>query len=183
MLHSAILEFFTAYYEMPPTEIQTLPYKCSSQQGAHSDMHLVSSPTVGARYSRESLAAAWCACERATEENRALIIYPGSHRFLKKPLSHFDNNYGNWVEDLDKFCRSNGCYPEVFLAEKGDALIWHGDLGHAGGKTSKSGSTRKSLVVHYCRLVEEAESPSPSLKRMKHKNDWYFAQPAQPVVG
>lgn len=183
MLHSAISEFLTAYYEMPPTAIQTLTYKYSSQQGAHSDMHLVSPPTVGASYSRESLAAAWCACEKANEENGALIIYPGSHRFLKKPLSHFDNNYGNWVEYLDRFCRSKGCHPEVFQAEKGDVLIWHGDLVHAGGRISKPGSTRKSLVVHYCRLAEEAESPSPGLKRMKHENGWYFAQRGQPVVG
>jgi phytanoyl-CoA hydroxylase len=182
MLHPVVAEFLTTYYETQPTAIQTLTYKYSSQQGAHSDMYLVSPPTVGADYFRESLAAAWYACERSDEENGALIIYPGSHRFLKKPLAYFGNNYGGWVEYLDEFCRSKGCPPEVFRAEKGDVLIWHGDLVHAGGRILNPGSTRKSLVVHYCRLSEESKSPSPSLKKVKHKNGWYFAQEAQSVT-
>jgi phytanoyl-CoA hydroxylase len=182
MLHPVVAEFLTSYYETQPTVIQTLTYKYSSQQGAHSDMYLVSPPTVGASYFRESLAAAWYACEKADEENGALIIYPGSHRFLKKPLAYFGNNYGGWVEYLDEFCRSKGCHPEVFLAEKGDVLIWHGDLVHAGGRILNPGATRKSFVVHYCRVSEESESPSPSRKKKRHVNGWHFAQEAQSIA-
>ena len=59
MLSPPVTGFLSAYYDEVPSAIQTLTYKYSSQQGAHSDLHLVSPPTVGAYYFRESLAAAW----------------------------------------------------------------------------------------------------------------------------
>lgn len=42
ILHPAIAGFLRAYYENPPTCIQSLTYRYSSQQGAHSDKYLVS---------------------------------------------------------------------------------------------------------------------------------------------
>ena len=80
-LHPACAEFLTALYGgVRPTAIQTLTYEFSSEQRAHSDKFLVSPPTVGPVYDRESLAASWIACEDADEHNGALVIYPGSHR-------------------------------------------------------------------------------------------------------
>ena len=102
ILHPNISGFLASYYEALPTAIQTLTYKYSSQQASHSDLHLVTPPTVGFNYYRESLAAAWVACEDSNEKNGALIIYPGSHKFLKKPLQFFNNDYGTWVKYLDK---------------------------------------------------------------------------------
>jgi hypothetical protein len=39
--------------------------------------------------------------------------------------------------------------PRIFLPRKGDMLIWHGYLAHAGTKIQDESLTRKSLVTHY----------------------------------
>ncbi len=173
MLAPPVTTFLSAYYDDAPTAIQTLTYKFSSQQGAHSDMHLVSPPTVGQQYFRESLTAAWFACEDADERNGALIIYPGSHRLLKKPLQSFPD-YASWTDYLDRLCRDSGCMPEVFQARKGDILFWHGDLVHAGGGIQDYGRTRKSFVVHYARVHEAVPSQDPSRRKRQHLGGWYY---------
>ncbi|MBL8350008.1 MAG: phytanoyl-CoA dioxygenase family protein [Burkholderiaceae bacterium] len=178
MLDPAITEFLTAYYDHPPTAIQTITYKYSSQQGTHSDLHLVSPPGAGGQYDRESLTAAWIACEDADETNGALVIYPGSHRLLKKSLQFFDMDYGRWVEYLDSHCRKMGCPPTIFHARRGDVLFWHGDLVHAGGPILQPGKTRKSLVVHYARIPESTPPAVPGLTKRRHRDGWLF-QPAQ----
>lgn len=177
MLAAPVTAFLSAYYETAPTAIQTLTYKFSSQQGAHSDLHLVSPPTVGRNYFRESLTAAWFACEDVDERNGALIIYPGSHRLLKKPLQSFPD-YASWSAYLDRLCRESGCAPEIFRARKGDILFWHGDLVHAGGGIEDYGRTRKSFVVHYARVHEETPSQDPSRIKQPHLGGWYFAKQA-----
>lgn len=178
MLSPPVTGFLSAYYDEVPTAIQTLTYKYSSQQGAHSDLHLVSPPTVGAYYFRESLAAAWFACEDADEQNGALVIYPGSHRLLKKPLQCFGDDYAAWVAYLDRLCRDHGCAPEVFRARKGDVLFWHGDLVHAGGRILDLQRTRKSFVVHYARVPESMSSPSPGKVKQRHLGGWLYANAA-----
>ena len=176
MLAAPVTNFLSAYYDDAPTAIQTLTYKFSSQQGAHSDLHLVDPPTVGKHYFRESLTAAWFACEDADEQNGALIVYPGSHRLLKKPLKAFADNYGDWIEYLDRVCRDNGCLPELFRARKGDILIWHADLVHAGGPIEDLNRTRKSFVVHYARVDEAVPSQDPSRCKQRHLGGWYYAK-------
>ena len=176
MLAPPVTQLLNAWYGEPPTAIQTLTYKYGSQQGAHSDLHLVSPPTVGAYYGRESLAAAWFACEDADESNGALVIYPGSHRLLKRPLQSFGEDYGAWVRYLDTLCRERGCEPEIFNARIGDILLWHGDLVHAGGPIRDLTRTRKSFVVHYARIPDSARSPDPRRIRRPYLNGWHFGR-------
>ncbi len=154
MFSEPIANFLHSYLDDPPTAIQTLTYKYGSQQGAHSDLHLVSPPTVGAYYERESLCAAWIACEDVDDFNGPLVIYPGSHRILKKTLRSFENDYGAWVRYLDTLCREHGCFPEPFYARKGDVLLWHGDLVHGGAEIKDFDRTRRSFVVHYARVPD-----------------------------
>jgi phytanoyl-CoA hydroxylase len=182
MLHNNISSFLSGYYEAPPTAIQTLTYKYSSQQGAHSDLHLVSPSPVGLHYQRETLAAAWISCEDADESNGALVFYPGSHRLLKRTLADFANDYGSWVSYLDTLCRSNGCAPEVFHAAKGDVLMWHGDLVHAGGPILVPGKTRKSLVVHYCRVPDSAPVTNPQYERVRRAHGWLYVSNERTAV-
>lgn len=176
MLHPAITSFFQSYYGHPPSAIQSLTYKYSSQQGAHSDLHLVSPPSVGREYPRDTLAAAWIACEDANEENGALVIYPGSHKFPKKSLNFFKGDYKAWVDYLDNVCKKNGCEPQIFEANKGDVLIWHGDLVHAGGLIKNPDKTRKSFVIHYAMLSEQHEPFVKNLAKIKHGDGWFFAK-------
>ena len=37
----------------------------------------------------------------------------------------------------------------MFLAKKGDLLVWHANLLHGGEKVVDQNSTRKSMVLHY----------------------------------
>lgn len=150
MLHPAISAFLSALYGgRKPTCIQTLTYEQSSEQEAHSDKFLVSPPTVGPDYNRDSLAASWIACEDADGGNGALVIYPGSHRIAKKRLGDEIPDYGAYVAHLKEECAKAGCAPKIFEAKKGDVLFWHGDFVHAGGPIRDRTRTRRSLVSHY----------------------------------
>jgi ectoine hydroxylase-related dioxygenase (phytanoyl-CoA dioxygenase family) len=128
--------------------IQTLAYSKSSQQGAHSDYYLVSPPYVGP-YDRDTLCAAWIACEDSDEENGALVIYPGSHKLKKATLTECNNDYRAYVKALQDACVNSGIEPKVFRAKKGEVLIWHGDFVHAGGIPKDPLRTRASYVCHY----------------------------------
>lgn len=175
MLHPAISGFLTAVYGMRPACIQTLTYKYSSQQGTHSDKYLVSPRSVGANYDRDSLTAAWVACDEVSDENGALIIYPGSHKLEKKRLKEdFNGRYNDYVQYLEALCAEHGITPERFHAKKGDVLFWHGDFAHAGGPILNPDMTRLSLVAHYARL--EPKDPGAGGGRVKraHANGWYF---------
>lgn len=175
-LHPVISGFLTARYGLRPTAIQTLTYKFSSEQGAHSDYHLVSPRSVGPDYDRASLAASWVACERADQGNGNLIIYPGSHRLAKKRLKEdFDGDYAAYRSYLEALCAANGIKPERFDADQGDILLWHGDFIHAGGPIRDEGRTRRSLVTHYCRLPAHLPSLHPERSRRETAEGWYFA--------
>lgn len=173
MLSSVVIDFLTMYYGTAPSVLQTLTYKYSSQQGAHSDLHLVNPPTTGTMYNRNSLAAAWFACEEANENNGALVIYPKSHLLDKKLHTDFDG-YGDYVQYLERLCADNGIKPEVFRAKKGDILFWHGDFIHAGGPIRSPGMTRKSFVVHYANVTPTEDRFDVNLKRYQYGNGYYF---------
>jgi ectoine hydroxylase-related dioxygenase (phytanoyl-CoA dioxygenase family) len=146
-----IPRFLKALYRTAPTCLQTLTYKFSSEQGAHSDRYLVSPPYVG-EFDRLSLAAVWIPFEPSRTENGRLIVYPGSHKLPKRRLDlDFKNDYGAYVKYLDALCERNGCAAESYEANVGEILFWHGDLVHAGGPILQQSPrpTRKSLVCHY----------------------------------
>jgi ectoine hydroxylase-related dioxygenase (phytanoyl-CoA dioxygenase family) len=182
MLAPVICKFLQRWYKgVAPTCLQTLTYKYSSEQGAHSDKLLVSPPQAY-DYDRESLVASWFALEPSSRRNGALIIYPGSHRVPKPDLSwELENDYGAYARALDVLCRGHGCEPEVFEANAGDLLFWHGDLVHAGGPITSpepEPPTRKSLVCHYAALAPDKESLDPAQLRVRYRGGSYFHKTA-----
>ena len=44
-----------------------------------------------------------------------------------------------------------GLEKKIFLAKKGDLLIWHANLFHGGEAQKNKSLTRKSVVFHYFR--------------------------------
>lgn len=175
ILNPVVQEFLGRYYNGAPSAIQTLTYKFSSEQAAHSDLFLVDPGSIDATYDRSKLAAAWIACEDSNEDNGALVIYPGSHLLPKKTLrDDFGDHYGNYVAYLENLCAENGIKPKVFEAKKGDVLFWHGDFVHAGGPIRVPGKTRKSLVVHYSKLHQDSRPRDQTLTRHAYQNGWYF---------
>jgi len=173
MLSPVVTDFLMSYYGSAPSVLQTLTYKYSSQQGAHSDLYLVNPPTTGTKYNRQSLAAAWFACEEANKNNGALVIYPKSHLLDKKLYTDFDS-YAAYVQYLEELCANNGIKPEIFEAKKGDILFWHGDFVHAGGAIESPNMTRKSLVVHYANISLTDDRFDVNLERHKYGNGYYF---------
>jgi ectoine hydroxylase-related dioxygenase (phytanoyl-CoA dioxygenase family) len=180
MLCRPIADFLVTAFGGPIACLQTLTYKFSSEQGAHSDKYLVSPPYVG-EYARDTLAAAWFAFEASNKVNGALVIYPGSHKVRKKRLeTDFNGDYGAYVNYLDGLCRDAGCPPENYEARPGEVLIWHGDLVHAGGPVLQQSPrpTRKSLVCHYAVVPEDRSSLLPDWVRMRCTRGSYYVPAA-----
>ena len=173
-LHHQIVEFLTAYYQAPPTCLQTLVFEKSSEQGLHADKYLVSPATAGENYDRESLVASWVACEDADDDNGALILYPGSHHIPKPQFDDFKNNNKAYTDALGAICDDAGIKPKRFYAKKGDVLFWHADLVHAGGVIQDIDRTRRSLVSHYARLSPLHPNLDKNRRRRKYNGGAYF---------
>lgn len=177
LLAPVISNFFTALHGYQPTCLQTLTYKYSSEQHAHSDKSLVNPPCAH-DYNRETLTASWIALEPADENNGALVIYPGSHKLPKRGFfDGFDNDYGAYTTWLYGWLAENGFTPSVFTAQPGDILFWHGDFVHAGGPIKSQypiTPTRKSLVCHYARIDISIPSRDPKWSRVAIPGGSYF---------
>lgn len=176
-LAPSITAFLRVLYGSPPICLQTLTYKYSSEQAAHSDKTLVA-PPYAHDYDRETLAASWLALEPANESNGALVIYPGSHKLPKRGYTDgFDGDYGRYTDYLHEWLEANGFAPVSFIAERGDVLFWQGDFVHAGGRIALANGpvpTRKSLVCHYARVPSWVPSRDPGwLKRPAHGGGYF----------
>ncbi len=177
LLSPIVSRFLGRYYRRAPTCLQTLTYKYSSEQAAHSDRTLVA-PPHSPRYDRKTLAACWFALEDADARNGALIIYPGSHRVASKSVARFGDNYGGFSAHCAEVSEAAGCLPVTFEAKAGDVLFWHGNLVHAGGPIldHEGQPTRKSFVCHYAAMRDKARSAGPEWVRQRHGEGWYFAK-------
>jgi ectoine hydroxylase-related dioxygenase (phytanoyl-CoA dioxygenase family) len=69
---------------------------------------------------------------------------------LAKNTWLIESNVNTRYEDyLETEIKKRGAKPEVFLARKGDVLIWHANLLHGGMPVLNPKLTRKSMVAHY----------------------------------
>ena len=175
VFYPVIADFLTNLYSGDrPTNLQTLTYKYSSQQGEHSDKYLVS-PSWAEGYDRDSLTASWIALEDADESNGALVIYPGSHliKNKKRLAEDFNNDYDAYVKYCQDICQQHGIQPEYFYARKGDVLFWHGDFIHAGGAVKNWARSRFSLVCHYANIRRE-NYPLSSKNCLSYRPQSYY---------
>lgn len=78
-------------------------------------------------------------------------LFPGGRKLMPVDLQT-DERYHHHLHSL---CLQQGCTHEVFRPKKGTALIWHADLVHGGQRDVAPGTTRKSLVTHYCPVDRE----------------------------
>ena len=132
---------------------QSLNFIKGSQQRPHSDsIHMTTFPTG-------NLIAVWIALEDTTLENGLLHYYPGSHKLPYILNEAYDNigtktklgnkNYCDYEDKIEEVLKENNLKKEVFLAKKGDLLIWHANLIHGGEPVLDKNATRKSMVFHY----------------------------------
>lgn len=132
---------------------QTINFVHGSNQRAHSDsIHMTTYP-LG------YLIAVWIALEDTNPDNGPLFYYPGSHRLPYLLNSDFNEgttlltlgkkNYGDYEDRIAEVIREKQLTKEIFLARKGDILIWHANLIHGGMPVNNPALTRKSMVIHY----------------------------------
>lgn len=142
---------FTLGSEVVP--FQTISFLKGSRQKTHSDfIHMTTEP-VG------YLIATWLALEDITMESGPLHYYPGSHRLpyiLGEDFDHDssafavgDDLYGNYEKKIASEIAERRLEKKIFLAKKGDLLVWHANLLHGGEPVTNEQSSRKSLVTHY----------------------------------
>lgn len=132
---------------------QTINFIHGSNQRAHSDsIHMTTYP-LG------YLIAVWIALEDTNPDNGPLFYYPGSHRLPyllnsdfnegETPLLLGNKDYVDYEDRIEEQIKQHSLRPEVFLAKKGDILIWHANLIHGGMPVKDHSLTRKSMVIHY----------------------------------
>ncbi len=143
--------FLDLVFERPPLAMSTLAFERGTRQPLHQDTAFVgfSSPL--------EFAASWIALEDAVGVCGQLEYYVGSHRIDE---IIFDNgercmpaelhNEEAYPVYLQQQCQALGLERVQFAPRKGDALIWSADLVHGGSQRVDPGTTRRSLVTHYC---------------------------------
>ncbi len=132
---------------------QTINFIHGSNQRAHSDsIHMTTYP-LG------YLIAVWIALEDTSPDNGPLFYYPGSHRLPYLLNNDFNEgetvltlgkkDYPDYEDAIEKLVTEKNLEKKIFLAKKGDMLIWHANLVHGGMPVAKRELTRRSMVIHY----------------------------------
>ena len=146
-----ITHFLKLIFERPPLAFQSLAFLRGTQQPPHQDSAFVRVESA------LEFAAVWVALEDVEPGSGELEYFPGSHAL---PEALFDGRY-KWVpegttvvegysERLVERAQAAGLTRSRFLARKGDALVWSADLIHGGSAELRPGSSRRSIVTHYC---------------------------------
>lgn len=154
LMFPPILDFLETVFERRPLLTQSLSFMHGSEQALHQDTAFVrmNAPM--------KLAAIWVALEDVIAGSGELRYYPGSHRWegflFSGKFKHWDEErdgqeqLDQWHQWIEREARERGCEAVSFLPRKGDVFIWHGALAHGGASITLAGSTRCSLVGHYC---------------------------------
>ena len=132
---------------------QSMNFTLGSEQRAHSDsIHMTTEPPG-------YLIATWIALEDCAEGSGPLYYYPGSHRLPyvmttdydsgNTALTIGDNSNRRYEDKIEAIIREKGLEKRLFLARRGDVLIWHANLLHGGSPIATPGATRRSMVCHY----------------------------------
>jgi phytanoyl-CoA hydroxylase len=132
---------------------QSINFLKGSQQRSHSDsIHMTTFPYG-------NIIAVWIALEDVTEESGPLHYYPGSHKLPYLMNRQFDNIgssfklgdklYTSYEDKVEEVLQSQSFEKKVFLAKKGDVLIWHANLIHGGEPHINPKLSRKSMVFHF----------------------------------
>lgn len=129
---------------------QTLSFRSGSQQALHSDtVHFNSDPPG-------FMCGVWIALEDVSDDAGPLVYLPGSHRLpvltmkdmgvegrasVADYATHYEPKFGAVMEE-------SGLPKKRLVVPKGWAFVWDANLAHGGAPIARSGTTRRSLVVH-----------------------------------
>ncbi|HEX7705711.1 MAG TPA: phytanoyl-CoA dioxygenase family protein [Thermoanaerobaculia bacterium] len=158
-LNRLICEFLGHVFLDAPVVLQSLTFWRGSEQPVHIDY-----PYVRTQTRLPHLAASWIPLENIHPDAGPLAYYPGSHRH--ELITPFDWGDGSIVFEPDSvrspaefsaYLYSEisrlGLQRQVFLPQRGDVLIWHGNLLHEGTHVEDPSRTRRSYITHYTSLA------------------------------
>jgi hypothetical protein len=150
--NQAVIDLLSKLYGRDAFPFQTLNFPVGTQQDAHSDsVHFSSLP-------ERFMCGVWLAMEDVGSDAGPLCYYPGSHRWpimtnaligrrgFGSDLNSAQDPYGAAWQAL---CGVHDAEQDVFLAKKGQALIWCANLLHGGSRQNDPRLTRWSQVTHY----------------------------------
>lgn len=151
--HPELLRLLSFLLGKKVIPFQTLNFTLGSEQRAHSDsIHMTTEPPG-------YLIATWIALEDCSPDGGPLFYYPGSHRLPYVMGEDYDagntaltigsDSNRRYEDKIASLIAEKGLKKEVFLAKRGDVLIWHANLLHGGSPINRPGTTRKSMVCHY----------------------------------
>ena len=145
---------------------------------------------------------AWVAVENVSHETGPFQLIPKSHKWsFDKRAVYFGENNGEVIDgrffnyELEKLIKE---HEEVehftFLAQKGDVLIWHGNLLHRALISADKNATRKAIIGHYSNskqyedAVDEGYEKNmisllddPNVKQWKNSGYYYDRRKKLPV--
>jgi len=150
--NEAVIALLSKLYGRAAFPFQTLNFPVGTQQDGHSDsVHFSSLP-------ERFMCGVWLAMEDVGPAAGPLFYYPGSHRWPimtnsligrrghGSALQSAQDPYGAGWRAL---CEVHASQQDVFLARKGQALIWCANLLHGGSHQTDPRLTRWSQVTHY----------------------------------
>lgn len=147
-----ILELLAKLYGRRPFPFQTLNFPVGTQQRLHSDsIHFSSIP-------ERFMCGVWLAMEDVPTEAGPLTYLPGSHKWpiLNNVMIGRQGVDGDreltqtpFEAAWEALIADSKIPSEVFLARKGQALIWAANLLHGGMPLLNPKLTRWSQVTHY----------------------------------
>jgi hypothetical protein len=163
-----ILDLLGKLYGRRAFPFQTLNFPVGTQQHLHSDsIHFSSIP-------ERFMCGVWLAMEDVQADAGPLTYLPGSHRWpilsnamIGRRGSESDREYAQvpFETAWDALIAASDTEQEVFLARKGQALIWAANLLHGGSPQNDARLTRWSQVTHYyfedCTYYTPAFSDEP----------------------
>jgi hypothetical protein len=150
--NQTVIDLLGKLYGRAAFPFQTLNFPVGTQQDAHSDsVHFSSLP-------ERFMCGVWLAMEDVGPDAGPLFYYPGSHRWpiMTNALigrrgfgSELNSAQDPYAPAWRALCDVHGVQQEVFLARKGQALIWCANLLHGGSYQNDPRLTRWSQVTHY----------------------------------
>jgi len=144
----AVLETLEALFLRQPLPFQTLNYPIGTEQPLHADtIHFNSFPN-------NFMCGVWVALEQVDALNGPVECCSGSHllpeyNMLDVGAGTGYENYAAYEAFIADIVRDKNSVPQPLLMQKGQALIWHGNLIHGGSKQLDKSRTRHSQLTHY----------------------------------
>ena len=150
--NTMVLELLSQVYGRKAFPFQTLNFPVGTQQPLHTDaVHFSSMPSG-------YMCGVWLAMEDIELEAGPLRYISGSHKWPMVTNAHIGRRgfgseeasaqmpfHNAWTTLIE----ANEAVEEIFLAKRGQALIWTANLLHGGSPQLNDRATRWSQVTHY----------------------------------